>query len=254
LPTIVAPKALAKRLYEWVKGSWAMKIDASKDLPWNYQNAQEEKFDKPFLDVQAGCWVPIQAGETTNLSTANIIKTNGLTPHKWNEIAKGGGKDKLFATAIQCYHTMADVGYVIFEERTRRRLDLQGKTGAEMAALAKAGEKVNEVVSIYHLAYVCDTTVQVFENEASAKLMFQCPTIMIECTFLEKDMEEEAEKRGHVCWTLLEPYVTQHPEIEFILFHFSQRYNKDEMIIEYFNNLFGGQPKNVKLWLDSGVH
>ena len=61
--------------------------------------------------------------------------------------------------------------------------------------------------------------------------------------------EEIASKKNHIYWTHLKPYVLQHPEITFILFHFSLKY-KDEEIKEHLENEFKiHHIKNVELFL-----
>ena len=50
----------------------------------------------------------------------------------------------------------------------------------------------------------------------------------------DKISVETARSRGHMHWDELEPIVKEHPEITFILIHFSRSY-KEEEIIEHFN-------------------
>jgi hypothetical protein len=66
--------------------------------------------------------------------------------------------------------------------------------------------------------------------------------------------EIEARKRGHSSWIGLRPYIESHPEICWILFHFSSRYS-DEEIRQFFQTASseGTRPPNVVAWLDSGV-
>ena len=65
-----------------------------------------------------------------------------------------------------------------------------------------------------------------------------------------EEAEEQAIKRGHVAWSQLRPIVLDHPEIIFVLAHFSNRY-KDAEIGEHFRQ--EGFPANLVLWLDSGL-
>jgi len=52
----------------------------------------------------------------------------------------------------------------------------------------------------------------------------------------------------------LRPYVEANPQVKFVLIHFSERY-QDNQLREYFATAGsdGCQPRNVVLWLDSGI-
>eukprot|EP00440_Ansanella_granifera_P045035 gb/GFBE01048804.1/.p1 GENE.gb/GFBE01048804.1/~~gb/GFBE01048804.1/.p1 ORF type:complete len:155 (+),score=26.03 gb/GFBE01048804.1/:1-465(+) len=138
---------------------------------------------------------------------------------------------------------------------------------------------------IPRLAFLCDTTIQVFGRcsgcsagsgchfegpytrscpEASAlqqqlELIFQCSTVVVECTFCaigmtEAESEQQAKSRGHIAWSELRPVVESHPEIEFILVHFSERYSDDEIRLFFQTaSSAGGCVANVLLWLDEGL-
>jgi len=254
-PTTIGSKSSIKRAYEFTKASQMMKISEG-ELKFNYKHA-DEKWDRsaPLVDVQFGCWVPVEAQQTFPLSTANVIKQYNLKLHDWSkkQIEKGGMKSQLYATAIQCFHEVDSVGYVMYQEVKRLRSDLKNLSNAEIAAKAKSGEQVNEVVKEYKLAYLCDTSIEVFDVKENNDLIWKAPAVMIECTFLEKEMESKAKEDGHICWSLLSKVVDEHPETEFILFHFSLRYT-DVEIKTFFNQLPGGKPSNVKLWLDEEVY
>ena len=65
-----------------------------------------------------------------------------------------------------------------------------------------------------------------------------------------RDGEENiAINKTHIHWKHLRPYVISHPEITFMLFHFSLKY-KDEEIKELMESEFKKDNiKNVELWL-----
>lgn len=230
------------------------KISIKHPLPDVYA-VEESKIDdtKPFINAQSGCWVPVQSGETYPLNTEQMIKGNHLEiPESRRSISiqKGGVRQALFVTAIECFHSTPDCGYVIHEQRSRLRSDLRGLSQLELVAKRKAKEIITENFTVYHLAYICDTTIQVFQNPTSTQLIFQCPVVLCECTFLESEMEQEAMNRGHICFSQLQPFVEQHPHIQFILFHFSLRYTEPD-IKQFFINLHHC-PRNIVLWLDEG--
>jgi ribonuclease BN (tRNA processing enzyme) len=85
-----------------------------------------------------------------------------------------------------------------------------------------------------------------YDEEETLRLIFSCPIVMIECTYLEESFAQEAERRGHVVWSFLQPILLQyftslssfspphgHSHSSFVLMHFSLRYS-DEDIIAFF--------------------
>jgi ribonuclease BN (tRNA processing enzyme) len=68
---------------------------------------------------------------------------------------------------------------------------------------------------------------------------------MIECTFLLDDDYSQAEKTFHIHWKDLEVYIRDNPNITFVLYHFSQRYKKKELI-EFFSKI---DLKNIVPWI-----
>lgn len=210
---------------------------------------------------------------------------------------------------VRCFHTLEDVGFVLCEsskslvgvdaeseakyKEVQRQIQAHkdagrkkeaGLLGRSIGEMQKSGQIRQVTATAPRLAYLCDTTVQVFgrcaacqtgeaclfkgdytaacmseeEHELQAKLIFQCNTVIVECSFLAIGMDEaaaeaEAIKRGHVAWSQLKPYVEAHPETQFILVHFSKRY-KDAEISAHFKDMIKiGGPTNVLLWLDDGL-
>lgn len=67
---------------------------------------------------------------------------------------------------------------------------------------------------------------------------------MIECTFIDIEELDRAIGTKHIHWNHLEEYVINHPDITFILYHFSSRY-KAQYIDEFFLKL---NIPNVVIW------
>lgn len=209
------------------------------------------------------------------------------------------GKQRLLVRTVECFHTVDDIGYIVCEVKKVLRgttpeaqveLDaLYQKTdkrsvGQAIGALRKSGAatEIDEIVA--KVAFLCDTTIQVFgrcqacqagdcpcpfastpygraclsEQDAARQsaAILTCPAIIVECSFLgaggmsEQQSEEEAISRGHVSWAQLRPVVLNSPGTTFVLVHFSERYT-DDQIREYFWKK--EMPRNIVLWLDSGV-
>lgn len=172
-------------------------------------------------------------------------------------------------------------------ERNMDALKQRGEKKALGVLGRRIGEMLKEKTAVPRFAFLCDTTVQVFgpcsacqaggacifaaasphtapcgevaELEGQACRIFECSTVVVECSFVAVGMDEaqaeaEAMARGHVAWPHLRPIVEAHPEIEFILVHFSERYT-DQELRDHFAcaSSQGGPLFNVLLWLDEGL-
>ena len=82
------------------------------------------------------------------------------------------------------------------------------------------------------LCYLGDTSKEIFEGEQWEKIT-QYKNIMIECTFIKEEDLEQADKTFHIHWKDLEPIVDKYKENNFILIHFSQRY-ENSWLTEFF--------------------
>jgi len=76
--------------------------------------------------------------------------------------------------------------------------------------------------------FLGDTDHKVMSNEYAKLIKYQ--TIIVECTFFEPENKKDAKKDKHMYWDNLIPFIRSHPEIKFILYHFSCRYKPQEII------------------------
>lgn len=147
---------------------------------------------------------------------------------------------KYIVEVIKCYHTVPCVGYGFIEVRKRLKEEYKGKSQEELTILRKSGTDIQEEVEVPEFCYLGDTTEQVFENPVLKKYK----TIMVECTFLTDDMLEKAKHKKHMHIRNLEPIFEMNPETTFILYHFSNRYEKTEI-----HNFFKDKGyRNVVIW------
>ena len=273
------------------RADWAPKANAP-DLP--DRNSRGVSLDDVGLVAGAGArtqrWVPVEAGDSF-------------------AVERQGG---WFLSIVRCFHTIEDVGYVLCESSSQRRgvdseaefehqeilteiqtLNSAGRTkeakqaGRKIGDLMKKGRLCTEKTRIPRLAFLCDTTIQVFgrcaaclaghacpfagedlrtggcppvqDMQEQVDLLFQCSSIIVECSFVAVGMDEiEAERqairRGHVAWSQLRPIVESHPHIEFILVHFSERYTDEELRVFFSTaSSSNGSLPNILLWLDEGL-
>ena len=220
----------------------------------------------PFEDALA-IWVPMEGGDRVSLHRPTLRQelVAPATPHPFSSLraeeeTKSEAKpdracEKLTVEAVTCVHSTDDVGYIISERREKLRDEFVGLDPKTLGAMARdKSVQLTRSINVPQLAYVCDTGIEVFANAHSAASILACPTVLIECNYLEAAMEREASERGHICWTQLAPIVAQNPTILFILFHFSQRYRSNDEIKAFFAAIPAEhRPSNVRLWLTGEV-
>jgi len=150
-------------------------------------------------------------------------------------------KNKKFQIEIiQCYHSVPCVGYGFIEKRLKLKPEYIGLTGTEITALKSHGININIEIEIPVFCFLGDTDRRVLNDNN----IYKYKTIMIECTFINETELEQADKTYHMHWNYLKPVIEAHPTNTFILYHFSQRYTKQEI------DLFFSQVNltNVTIW------
>jgi len=94
-------------------------------------------------------------------------------------------------------------------------------------------------------AFLGDTTAKVFET---APQILEYPVIIVECTHFADDQYSAAANGGHTHWSDLKEIVRQHPQITFVLIHFSIRYKRSE-IVAFFKPI-QETIKNIVVWVE----
>ena len=141
-------------------------------------------------------------------------------------------KNKKFNLEIvECDHGVPCVGFGLIEIRSKLKDEYVNLPGREISALKKSGQVITKEVELPFFIYLGDTSKEILKNQTLEKYK----NIMIECTFILDDEIDQAEKTKHIHWNSLEPYIISHPQTNFILYHFSQRYKKSE-IQKFFEN------------------
>eukprot|EP01124_Arcella_intermedia_P029553 TRINITY_DN6283_c0_g1_i1.p1 TRINITY_DN6283_c0_g1~~TRINITY_DN6283_c0_g1_i1.p1 ORF type:complete len:398 (+),score=69.70 TRINITY_DN6283_c0_g1_i1:18-1211(+) len=187
----------------------------------------------------------------------NSGKVLDLKKMKWKLVGlKGGdtfdfGKHNLHVKVFQCFHSIPCLGFGFSEKRKRLRPALQGSPPAHLAALRKAGQALQEDWYKPLFVYLGDTHTDVFEKNPD---LFTYPTIIVECTFLEDDpaLISRARDNGHVHWNLLKPIILTHPDITFVLIHFSLRYQEKEIILFFEKESQKEKIKNIVIFAGEG--
>ena len=76
--------------------------------------------------------------------------------------------------------------------------------------------------------------------------ILDCPTVVIECSFLTDEHAENARRAKHVLWSKLLPIVKDHPDTTFLLTHFSRRWTPRQVA-----DILVFAPPNVVPWIPS---
>ena len=145
-----------------------------------------------------------------------------------------------FAKVFRLHHSVPSVGYGIYEERTKLAEKYKGLSSKELYELRAQGVELSEYAPAKILAFICDTTTDVFVHNPE---LLSFPIIIVECTFFEESLLALAEQSQHVHWLKLKPYVIGNPNITFILIHFSMRYEDLNVLIPD-----NEKPPNVIIW------
>ena len=123
-------------------------------------------------------------------------------------------------------------------------------TGKEIADLRKSGVKVTMKVVDKKFCYILDTSIKTIEMNPQ---FLTYPVVIIECTFLLDDDYDLADKKKHIHWLQLRPYVESNPNTLFILTHFSMRYT-DQDVKDFFDKIkLATGVTNIHVWLTDPV-
>ncbi len=136
----------------------------------------------------------------------------------------------LFARAVQTFHPVPSLGYVLLRKISKLKPELVGLPGAEIAALRRAGENVSVIEERFELGYATDTLISALDH---APELLQCTTLILESTFLDGRKSRDAARAG--CHIHLDEIIERaddfmHPDLRhLVLMHFSQLYAPHEI-------------------------
>ena len=168
---------------------------------------------------------------TDKIDPSKWYQFHGLDPHI-QPIKLSLNKIDTEIEVFECDHALPTISYGISETKKKLKEEYISLAGKDIGQLRKSGVEVTNNITTKKLAYVCDTSIKVFELNPT---LLTYPVIFIECTFFMPDELENAQQTRHIHWEQLKPIVIANPHIQFMLFHFSQRY-RDTEITEFFTN------------------
>lgn len=140
---------------------------------------------------------------------------------------------KYIIEIIKCFHTVPCVGYGFIEVRTRLKQEFRGLNQKELITLKKSGTEIQEEYENPMFCYLGDTNEWVFTNKNTFELIKKYPVIMSECTFITPEQIPQAKKKKHIYIETIDEIIKNNLNKTFILYHFSDRYEEQE-IIDFF--------------------
>lgn len=179
-----------------------------------------------FRDFEISCYRLNRGGEPSSKLIRFLGVSQGdIIPH-----------NNFSIKVMKLDHSVPTVGYGIREVRSKLKKEYINLSGKDICTLKKEGKEISEDILYPQFAFLCDTTTKVFELNPE---LFDYPSIAIECTFFDEETINIAKESKHTHWKDLKPIVEIHPEITFILIHFSMRYSDINI---------PDKPKNVIIW------
>ena len=134
---------------------------------------------------------------------------------------------------IKCYHTVPCVGYGFIELRKRLKEQYRGLSKEELITLKKNGIDILENYEHPLFCYLGDTNEWVFTNNESSDILKKYNVIITECSFINVDQLQQAKTKKHIYIEHIDEYIKTNFNKTFILYHFSDRYDEQE-IIDFF--------------------
>ncbi len=184
-----------------------------------------------------------QLNAMTEVDTTNWYDFHGLSKNDVFRLT--AKKTKLEIEVFECDHAIPTISYGLSEIKKKLKDEYIGLPGKEIAQLRKNGVEINTEVVQNKLAYICDTSINVFEMNST---ILNYDVIFIECTFYMDDELDNAVTTKHIHWEHLKPIVVSNSDKLFVLFHFSQRY-RDSEISDFFQTQVDSGITNIKWWI-----
>jgi len=159
---------------------------------------------------------------------------------------------KYYIEALPAKHGVTAISFGLYEMRRKCKPEYQNLEPRTYAELKKKGIEFTEYYKYPIFCYVSDTNHTILGGEISLCL-YTYPVMMIECTFLFEADLAKAKKKNHIHWNQLWPHIREHPNIKFLLIHFSKKYTWAQ-VKTFFDNFNQKTPlTNVLIWLHTGL-
>ena len=159
-----------------------------------------------------------------------------------NEIIINSGKTYCINIFNTC-HCLPSVGYAVFEIKKTIKPEYKNLSKEEKNKMIDDNIDIFITTKIPLLVYTGDTTTECYNNEIFN--MYKFPLIITECSFIKELNKKDLSHLMHTSIEDIEPFIKSHPETQFVLVHWSERYSKEQI----YNNIESKSFINVKIWL-----
>ncbi|CAB9530004.1 nuclear ribonuclease [Seminavis robusta] len=142
------------------------------------------------------------------------------------------------------------VSYGLYRIKKRLKPEYASLPKSDLGALIQKDIQITESYQEGLLFYTGDTTINLLK-ERWEEILPKYKHVIHEVTFLGKPsskLDESARQKGHTHYSQLHPWICSFPETTFVCVHWSLRYSREDLI-NFFEDEYGGVPKNVVLWV-----
>ena len=168
-----------------------------------------------------------------SITSQDILKHSQteFIPIKYNEPYKfTHGKDTWSVDIFECSHSVMSVGFGFSIHKNKLKDEYKELTRQEIIELKKNNIEITETKIENIFLFLGDTDKHVLLNNN----IYHYPTIIIECTYINDGETNLSTCNKHIHWNDIKNTVIFNITIQFILIHFSVKYNKEE-VIKFFN-------------------
>ncbi|GAB4568150.1 MAG: ribonuclease Z [Haliangiales bacterium] len=133
----------------------------------------------------------------------------------------------LSVRSFRTFHPVPSLGYLFVRRVDKLKPAFADLPGPEIGRRRKAGEDLFDRVERLELAYATDTLAQVLDSQPA---LYEVPTLILECTFLDQRKSLEASRKGcHIHLDELIERAERFRNQALVLMHFSQLYKPAEV-------------------------
>jgi ribonuclease Z len=142
------------------------------------------------------------------------------------------------------------VSYGLYRSKTRLKEEFAALPKSELGALIRKDVQITESYQQGLLFYTGDTTINLLRDRYE-EILPKYKHIIHEVTFLgqpSSEFDASTFQKGHTHYSQLHPWICAFPDTTFVCVHWSLKYSRSD-VLEFFEEQYGGVPKNVVLWI-----
>lgn len=175
---------------------------------------------------------------------------NGRLPCRLIGVAPGDELElskELVVTVSKTYHSVASVGYIIWERRKKLKPEYLELTGEQIRNLKESGTEITYEIRFPRVAYLGDSTIQGLDETPD---MYKADVLITEMTFVTPDVTSQMLKAsGHIHLNDIVKRCDRFENKLVIAAHFSARYTNHEILNSVHSALPDMLDGRLKLWL-----